>query len=176
MGEYLNRVHANGGIPALGDTSRGRAQTALDDYALMLTQLGTEFYAEQQALALNGVQRFARNLQNCGTPSIGETAGDENGCFWVRYDDNPRARDDAAAGFPAAESNGFSISQGLQMPARWRLDARASASTSRTHSSSGFDGLWTADSKFIQLGASARRDLGPGSVGATLRSATTRRT
>ena len=33
----------------------------------MLTQLDTEFYAEQQAIALDGTQRFARNLQNCGT-------------------------------------------------------------------------------------------------------------
>ncbi len=36
------------------------------------------------------------------------------------------------------------------------------------NSSRGFDGLWTANSKFMQLGGSARREFGSGSIGATL--------
>jgi hypothetical protein len=132
----------------------------------MLTQLGTEFYAEQQALALTGVQRFSRNLQNCGTTQIGETAGDDTGCFWIRYDDNPSSRD-TRAGFPAARDDSFSISQGVQIPRdngwTWGFGIDF-----ESHQSSGFDGLWTSDSKFIQFGASARRELWGGSVGATL--------
>ena len=69
MGEYLNRVQVERRSRWIWATPSPTAvlETSLDDYAFMLTQLGTEFYAEQQALALNGVQRFARNLQNCGT-------------------------------------------------------------------------------------------------------------
>jgi hypothetical protein len=132
----------------------------------MLTQLDTEFYAEQQALGLNGVQRFARNLQNCGTTTIGETAGDDKGCYWIRYDDNPSSRD-SHAGFPEAKDDSFSISQGIQLPGdgAW---AYGFGIDFEDHRTTGFDGLWSADSKFFQLGASARRDLWAGSVGVTL--------
>jgi hypothetical protein len=43
-----------------------------------------------------------------------------------------------------------------------------------SHRSSGFDGLWTSDSKLMQLGANVRRDVGAGSVGATLSIGTNR--
>ncbi|HEU5137676.1 MAG TPA: autotransporter outer membrane beta-barrel domain-containing protein [Steroidobacteraceae bacterium] len=167
VGEYLNRVQVQGDPGGLGDTITAAVlETSLEDYAFMLTQLGTEFYAEQQVLALNGVQRFARNLQNCGTTTIGETAGDETGCYWVRYDDNPSSRK-TWAGFPAAEDESYSISQGVQVPGdgAWSFGFGLDFEDHRT---SGFNGLWTSDSKFIQFGASTRRDLGAGSIGATL--------
>jgi hypothetical protein len=167
VGEYLNRVQLNGGPGDLGDTiTTAVLETSLEDYALMLTQLGTEFYAEQQVLALNGAQRFGRNLQNCGTTTIGETAGDETGCYWIRYDDNPSSRD-SHAGFPEAKDDSFSISQGVQVPGdgAWSWGFGMDFEDHRT---SGFDGLWSSESKFIQFGASARRNLWAGTVGATL--------
>ena len=167
VGEYLNSVQSNGGPAGLGDTiSTAVLETSLDDYAFMLTQLGTEFYAEQQALALNGVQRFARNLQNCGTTTIGETAGDDTGCYWIRYDDNPSSRD-SHVGFPEAKDESFSISQGVQVPGdgAWSWGFGIDFEDHRT---TGFDGLWSSDSKFFQFGASARRELWSGTVGATL--------
>jgi hypothetical protein len=167
VGEYLNRVQLSGGPADLGDTiSTAVLQTDLDTYAFMLTQLGTEFYAEQQALALTGVQRFSRNLQNCGTASSGDSAGEEAGCYWIRYDDNPSTRD-TRSGFPAAHDDSFSISQGVQVQGdgdwRWGF-----AFDFESHRSGGFDGRWSSDSKFLQFGASARRDAGHGSIGATL--------
>jgi hypothetical protein len=167
VGEYLNRVQLNGGPRGLGDTiTTAVLETSLETYAFMLTQLDTEFYAEQQALALNGVQRFARNLQNCGTTTIGETAGDDSGCYWIRYDDNPSSRD-SHAGFPEASDESFSISQGIQVPGdgAWSWGFGIDFEDHRT---TGFDGRWSADSKFFQFGASARRELWSGTVGATL--------
>ncbi len=167
VGEYLNRVQTNGGPGGLGDTvTTAVLQTDLDAYAFMLTQLGTEFYTEQQALALKGVQRFARNLQNCGTYSIAETSGDSSGCWWGRYDDNPSTRD-SRAGFPEAKDDGFSISQGLQKTRDdgWVLGFGIDIEKHRTE---GFDGLWSADSSFVQLGTSLRREFGSHGIGATL--------
>jgi hypothetical protein len=167
VGKYLNRVQSYGGPGGLGDTITAAVlETSLDDYAFMLTQLGTEFYAEQQALALSGAQRFARNLQSCGTTTIGEASGDDASCYWIRYDDNPSTRD-SRAGFPAAKDDGYGISQGVQIPqdGDWSLGV---AMDFEHHRSSGFDGLWSAESKFFQLGASARRSLWSGTVGATL--------
>jgi hypothetical protein len=167
VGEYLNRVQLNGGPGGLGDTiGTAVSQTDLGAYAFLLTQLGTEFYTEQQTLALKGAQRFARNLQNCGTFSLAETAGDPTGCWWGRYDDNPSSRD-ARAGFPSAKDDGFSISQGVQKPRDdgWVLGVGIDF---EQHRSEGFDGLWTADSHFVQLGSSLRRDFGSYGVGATL--------
>ena len=110
------RVTAAGEPAGLADTVAAAVlQTDLGQYSSMLTQLGTEFYAEQQALALSGVQRFARNLQNCGTLSIGETAGDDTGCLWARYDNNPSSRE-SRAGFPAMSDESYSISSGVQVP------------------------------------------------------------
>ncbi|MEJ0084290.1 MAG: autotransporter outer membrane beta-barrel domain-containing protein [Pseudomonadota bacterium] len=171
VGEYLNRVQ--GRVERLGpDEGLGQTITAavlttdLGVYADMLTQLGTEFYAEQQALGLKGVQRFSRNLQNCGTLSIGETAGDETGCVWARYDDNPSTRD-TRAGFPAAKDSGSSISTGVQRPldGGWTIGVGVDF---EDHRGSGYDGLWTAEGNFTQLGGSARRAFGASSVGATL--------
>jgi hypothetical protein len=167
VGEYLNRVTRLGGSTGVGDViATAVAQTDVAVYADMLTQLDTEFYAEQQAIALDGTQRFARNLQNCGTLSIGDTVGDANGCLWARYDDNPSSRE-AVAGFPAAESSGTSISTGLQKPldGGWTLGVAVDV---ENHDSHGYDDLWSAEGKFFQLGGSARRDFGPGSFGATL--------
>jgi Autotransporter beta-domain len=167
MGEYLNHVQRNGAATGIGDViTRAVLETDVDDYASMLTQLDTEFYAEQQAVALDGVQRFARNLQNCGTLSIGETAGDENGCVWARYDDTPATRE-SSNGFPDAKHDGFSISSGVQKPLgdAWTLGV---ALDSGSRQSRGFDGQWSADSKFLQIGGSLRRETGAGSFGATL--------
>jgi len=171
VGEYLNRVQSRTGRAELGQ-GIGQTITAavlttdLDVYADMLTQLGTEFYAEQQALGLKSVQRFSRNLQNCGTSSIGETAGDETGCVWARYDDNPSTRD-TRAGFPAATDSGTSISTGVQAPrdGGWTIGVGVDF---EDHRGTGYDGLWTAEGKFLQLGGSARREFGASSIGATL--------
>ncbi len=166
VGEYLNRVQQTFVPNALGDTViTAVLEDNLDDYAFMLTQLGTEFYAEQQALALGGTQRFSRNLQNCGTTSIGADGDDETGCYWIRYDDLPSTRD-TRAGFPAARDDGYSISQGIQVPrdGGWTLGFGVDFTD---HESSGFDGLWSAENKFIQLGSTLRRDLGAHSIGGT---------
>jgi hypothetical protein len=115
---------------------------------------------------LKGVQRFSRNLQNCGTLSIGETAGDETGCVWARYDDTPSTRD-TRAGFPAATDSGTSVSTGLQVPrdGGWTIGVGVDF---EDHRGSGYDGMWTADGQFLQLGGSARREFGASSIGATL--------
>jgi hypothetical protein len=167
VGEYLNRVTRQGDSTGVGDVvAMAVAQTDIDVYADLLTQLDTEFYAEQQAIALHGTQRFARNLQNCGTLEIGETRGDANGCVWARYDDNPTSRE-AAAGFPSAASSGYSISTGVQKPTDtgWTLGVALDFEDSRAQ---GYEGLWSAEGKFIQFGGSARHALGAGSFGATL--------
>jgi hypothetical protein len=166
IGEYLNRVQSHGGPGDLGDTITAAVlETSLDDYSFMLTQLGTEFYTEQQSLALNDVQRFSRNLQSCGTSAIAGTA-DDNGCYWFRYDNNPSSRG-TQAGFPTTEADSYSISQGMQtsLDGGWSLGFAMDYADYR---SSGFEGLWTSDSDFFQLGASLRHDLWGGSVGATL--------
>jgi hypothetical protein len=160
-------VQSWGGPRDLGDTITAAVlHTELGEYSDMLTQLGTEFYAEQQALALNGAQRFGRNLQNCGTTTVGETAGDENGCYWFRYDDQPSARE-ARAGFPVVEVDSFTIAQGIQKPRDdgWTVGVGFSFDSHRAH---GYDGRWNSESKFFQLGASARREVGEGTLGATL--------
>ena len=167
MGDYLNRVQRDGGPAALDDTVTAAVMhTDLAAYANMLTQLGAEFYTEQQAMALSGTQRFARNLQNCGTTSLGEAAGDDTGCYWIRYDDNPSVRE-ARAGFPSARDSSYSISQGVQVPGDtgWTWGFGFDFEDHRTQ---GFDGLWSSGSKLFQLGANARRDLGFANIGATL--------
>ncbi len=165
VGNYLNRVQLAGSSAEIGSTiATAVAHTELAPYADMLTQLGTEFYAEQQALALTGVQRFGRNLQNCGTLQLAESAGDENGCLWARYDDNPSTRD-SRDGFPAAEDDAYSISQGIQRPLEggWTFGM---AFDFESHRSKGYGGLWSSESELVQLGAMARRDLGSASIGA----------
>jgi autotransporter-like protein len=167
MGEYLNRVQRFGEATGVGDVVTSAVlETDIDRYSSMLTQLDTEFYAEQQAVALGGVQRFARNLQNCGTLVGGEIVGDATGCIWGRYDDIPSSRE-SFAGFPSAEHEGTSISTGVQKPIddAWTFGVALDYSDQQ---SSGYDHLWSAASHFMQLGGTLRRDVGRGSVGATL--------
>jgi hypothetical protein len=105
-------------------------------------------------------------LQNCGTLSIGETAGDESGCVWARYDNNPSTRD-IRAGFPTATDNGSSVSTGVQESRDdgWTIGVGIDV---EEHRGSGYDGSWKAEGKFMQLGGSARREFGASSIGATL--------
>jgi hypothetical protein len=85
---------------------------------------------------------------------------------WARYDDSPSTRD-TRAGFPAAKDSSFSVSSGVQVPrdGGWTLGVGVDF---EDHRGSGYDGLWRADGKFLQLGGSARREVGAGSMGATL--------
>jgi hypothetical protein len=67
IGNYINRVQAAGSSAALSDTiTKLVPQTQLEPYSDLLTQLGTEAYAEQQADTLDDVHRFSGSCRTAG--------------------------------------------------------------------------------------------------------------
>src|SRR5690606_2416745 len=127
IGDWFNRVQAVGSSPELADlVTRLVLEPDLDTYADLLTQLGPELYAEQQAYTLRSGQAFGRSLRNCGWQNLGRLAGDAPSCTWVRVDLGSTDRDPDAGtpdseetlrryawGFQFALERGLSVGFGL---------------------------------------------------------------
>jgi hypothetical protein len=164
IGDYINRLQAAGSAAPLGETIRTLVQqTSLDTYASLLTQLGAEFHAEQQANALRSAQSFTRAMQDCGSLSVERMLQDASGCVWGRFDvdASERAEDQ---GFAAAQETARRYSQGFQRGAGdWFLGAGLNVERNDAH---GYSGNWRGDSTVVQLGLQARRVFGQSSVGA----------
>ena len=168
IGDYFNRVQANGvSSPLLYDTiTKFVLTTDLGAYSSMLTQLGPEFYAEQQALTLTAGQQFSRAMRDCGAQNIGRIEGDAPDCTWARFDINSTTRD-SSGGSPATEELARRYAWGYQHA----LDSGASVGVGLAFddsSSQGYGGRWAGEAKRFQLGLSGRRSIGAYSVGGIL--------
>jgi hypothetical protein len=167
IGDYFNRVQANGSSPTLYDTITTFVLTTnLGEYSSMLTQLGPEFYAEQQALTLTAGQQFSRAMRDCGAQNIGRMQGDAPACTWARFDINSTTRD-SSAGSPATEELVRRYAWGYQH----ELDRGASVGVGFAFddsNSQGYGGRWSGEAKRFQLGVSARRNFGGYSAGGIL--------
>ena len=165
IGDYVNRVQAAGSTAAIGDTITALvAQTELDPYSNLLTQLGPEFYAEQQAYTLGSVQRFARVMHDCGSIGAGPVPGQEQACVWARFDYDTSSRD-SEEGFPSTEETALRYSTGYQrtVDSGWTYGIGADF---EDNDSNGFEESWQGQTTTVQLGLLARRAFGPASVGA----------
>jgi hypothetical protein len=159
IGEYVNRVQAAGSSdPLAGTIRRLVAQTELGAYSTLLTQLGAEFYAEQQAYLLDSAQRFGRAMQDCGALTLEGLFGRDQGCMWARFDHNDTTTD-GADGSPDGEANSRRYSYGVQ----YTVDAGRTYGigvTFEDSDSNGFDGTWTGETRNLQLGILARGPFG----------------
>jgi hypothetical protein len=164
IGDWFNRVQAVGSSPELADlVTRLVLEPDLDTYADLLTQLGPELYAEQQAYTLRSGQAFGRSLRNCGWQNLGRLAGDAPSCTWVRVDLGSTDRD-PDAGTPDSEETlrryawgfQFALERGLSVGFGLALD---------DGNVSGYGDLWSGGMKQLQAGASLRRNFGRWSVG-----------
>jgi hypothetical protein len=167
IGDYFNRVQLAGSSAALADTITALVSAKdLNSYSDLLTQLGPEFYTEQQAGALESGRRFSRIMQDCGTQDRGPDAAKQPDCLWARYD-APSYRRTAAQGFPSVHTDGHSYAWGIQLnrPSGWSYGIGVDF---EDENSSGFDGRWSADTTIAQLGLVARRSFGPVSAGLVL--------
>jgi len=162
IGDYVNRVQLAGSAPGLGDTITALVdETDLAAYAGDLTQLGPEFYAEQEVYTLQSVHGFSRSMQDCGSLLMGPaTAGS---CVWMRFDYETADRD-ADAGFPATEQIARRLSQGMQkaVDSGWTFGIGLDA---ENNDSTGYGDDWRADVTTVALGLLGRRDFEGTSVG-----------
>ncbi|MBX3695429.1 MAG: autotransporter outer membrane beta-barrel domain-containing protein [Steroidobacteraceae bacterium] len=164
IGDYFNRVQEAGSSPALADTITALVLTTdLGVYSSYMTQLGPEFYAEQQALTLGSAQRFSRALQACGAPRLGRSSGDDADCMWARFDVDSSSHD-SREGFPATEQIARRYSVGAQraLEGDWLVGFGMNIGND---GSKGYDGRWVSDSTLAQLGALARRRIGASTAG-----------
>jgi hypothetical protein len=159
IGQYINAVQVNHGTQAFSDTIGVLvAQSDLATYSNLLTQLGPESYADQQAYLVGGVQDFARQLQDCGTFDA-TSYTDSQGCVWVRgdYEDSTR---DLYQGSPATSQILRHYSQGFQHHDgswNWGLAASYGSGTS-----SADNGGWSGNADTVQVGARLGREIGYG--------------
>ncbi len=163
IGHYINRLQDAGSSAMMADTIRTLvAQTQIDPYADLLTQLGPEFYAEQQAHTVGSIQQFTRVMQNCGEFDFG-VDDDDGVCSWTRFD-YQSSHKDLDAGFPRTEQLSHRYSQGIQFPGDngWSYGLGIDFENNQ---SSGYSGHWSGNSNTLQLGVRARRDLGAVTAG-----------
>jgi hypothetical protein len=162
IGDYVNRVQLAGGAPVLGDTITALVlETDPGAYATDLTQLGPEFYAEQEAYTLQSVHSFSRLMQDCGSLFMGAVT--EDGCIWMRFDYETADRDQEA-GFPETEQISRRLAQGVQktVDSGWTFGFGLDA---ENNDSTGYDDDWRAEATTVALGLLGRRDFGGTSVG-----------
>jgi hypothetical protein len=167
IGHYINRVQDAGSSDALADTIRTLvAQTKLDPYAELLTQLGPEFYVEQQAYAVENLQRFTRVMQNCGEFDISGSGDDDVGCSWARVD-YQSSLEHGNEGFPRTEQTGRRYSFGFQHPTEdgWTTGVGIDFENNR---SDGYHDTWNGDSNTAQFGFRVRRDFDGVTAGGVL--------
>jgi hypothetical protein len=159
IGQYINALQASHGTQAFSDTIAVLvSQSNLATYSDLLTQLGPEFYADQQAYLVSGVQDFARELQDCGTYDA-TSYTDSQGCVWVRGDYGDLSRD-LYEGSPATSQILRHYSQGFQQHDgswNWGLAASYGGGTS-----SGDNGDWSGNADTVQVGARLGRELDDG--------------
>ncbi len=167
IGDYINRVQAAGSSPALKDTiTKLVLQTQLDPYSDLLTQLGTEAYAEQQGEHLDKAHRFSSVMEDCGSLDVGRLLGERPGCYWARVDSGSSTRD-SENGFGSSEETAHHYSTGIQYarPMGWSFGAGLDVDDSGAHALSG---RWNAEGKTYQLGLLGRRAFGPTSASAVV--------
>ena len=113
-GDYFNRVQLAGSTDELADTViRLVAIGDLEQYRDVMTQLGPEIYAEQQAQTLAGAQSFLRNVRERCTVGDAYSNEDEDECLWLRYDVQDMDRD-GGLGSPELEGDGRRYAFGWQ--------------------------------------------------------------
>jgi hypothetical protein len=165
IGDYVNRVQAAGSAPALADTITTLvAQSQLAPYSAALTGLGPEFYAEQQAFAFTGAQRFAGALSRCGSSADAPSgAGD---CAWTHFDYDTSSHD-AKDGAPRVDQIARRVSQGFQRQLG-ESSALGFALEYESNDATGDGGQWRGDTTTVHVGASGRVEVGRASAGAVL--------
>ena len=137
-----------------------------DNYSDSLTQLGPEFFAEQQVNALRGAQMFAREMRTCGSFTYSRKVGENDRCVWTELDIDSMERT-SETGFPPARHEGVRFSGGVQYGRGdgWTFGAGASFSS---YESTGYGGRWYGESTYEQFGVSASKRLGETVIGGVL--------
>jgi hypothetical protein len=167
MGDYLNRVQTAGVPVALQPLFYHLLTTQqMPVYLDQLTEMGADFYAQQNSDALDGAMLFARQMMHCGSPlGDGEGTG-RGGCRWAEYR-NRRMTASTTPGTPGMTALTQSFFGGVST----RLDSGAQAILSGsvgTGDLHGGNGLWQASASSAQLGLGLRKRIAGTDLGAML--------
>ncbi|WP_409413325.1 hypothetical protein [Altererythrobacter sp. MF3-039] len=165
LGEYLNRVQTNG-VPAALQPTYTQLFNVQDaaEYVDLLTQLGSEFYAEQNAHALSSAQHFISRMIHCGSQFEGKWGQDAKTCVWGELDLADGSLD-PQEGMPGIDSEAVRLSAGLirQLKGNWSLAAALNYSD---HDLMGYGDRWIAKGEAMQGALGVRYDMGRAQVGA----------
>ncbi|VAV95624.1 hypothetical protein MNBD_ALPHA04-1763, partial [hydrothermal vent metagenome] len=165
VGDYLNRVQA-GGVPgALSPTFNFLIEVQNETtYVDLLTQLGSEFYAEQNAHALRNAQNFSSRMINCGATFDRKTSDKGGTCAWAEFNIDD-GRLDANLGMPSITSDTKSFSGGAHYQMGGGLGVAMSVGYS-DYDLAGYGNLWVANGNAKQAGVGANYSFGDTQIGA----------
>ena len=166
VGDYLDRVQMAGASPALQPVFD--ELVAVQDsatYLGQLTELGADFYAEQNAQALAGTLAFGRQMMNCGATFAGLQERSRD-CAWAQYQ-HDSSTIDAQNGTPAMSSTSDRFTGGVRYGVGGGLSAIVSVGVDRYHLN-GNASMWTASGTAKEIGVGARYGFGGTAIGASL--------
>ena len=160
LGDYFNRVQTAGSDPTLADTVTELVNAPdLAIYSGMLTQLGSEIYAEQQVRDMSDHTAFARGVSECSMRGKRVATGPQGRCFWFDGTDMDILRQNKD-GFPEIRHSDRLVTTGLEF--RTRDGNRLAIGLGNgTGSSRGFDGAWAASTARYHIGAALTSAVGP---------------
>jgi len=164
VGDYLNRVQTAGVSTVLQPTFDFLIGIQdVDQYVDLLTQLGSEFYAEQNAHALRGAQSFNNRMINCGSTFDRRIDDKGDACAWAEFNIDDGTLD-ANLGTPSISSDSINFSAG----AHYQLGGGLSVAVSVGYDDydlAGFGNLWTAQGDAQRVGLGAAYNFGETSIG-----------
>ena len=166
-GDYLDRVQT-AGVPASLQSTFSRLLFEQDEnlYAAAITQLGADFYVQQNALAIEQSHDFGRVIANCGNSSLASKDSAKPGCVWAEVS----LADGTGKAVPGSPEVGYEVSS-FSGGAHYQLKPHFSVALAIGYSDielDGFDRRWGAMGRSSQLGAGAVYEVGATEISALL--------
>jgi hypothetical protein len=154
VGDYFNRIQNAGSSPALAGTVMQLLYTPdMDAYRFLLSQLGPDFYGEQQAEMYRSSQRFGKTLADGGSLRF----LDHDKLVWFNFATDSTTHDafgDYKKTTHSSDSAAFGVQKMLHN--QWIIGGGLSI---ENNDSSGYGGRWSSSGDTFHLGGVARKNF-----------------
>ena len=156
VGNYINRIQNAGSSPALADTIiRLLYEPTVEGYRDLLSQLGPDFYAEQQAEFIRGGLRFAETMLSSSGWRIPDG---KRRHWWFDFVSSDTFHDDFED-YKAVRHQTIGIATGFEQQFADSWSAGIAVNL-EDNSADGYGHRWNASGSSQRIGASIRGDLG----------------
>lgn len=157
VGDYFNRIQSAGSSPELAETvTRILYEPSQEGYKALLSDLGPDFYAEQQAEMIRGSLRFGETMLAGGGCRFQAQGGRR---WWVDVS-NAQTHHAAFDDYKAARMDSFIVAAGAEQDWQGGDWTGSIALGLEENTATGYGNRWNAKGGTQRVGFGIRRKLG----------------